>query len=97
MPRYHNINGKHVQFTAEEETARDAEEKAWADGALDRALARVRNKRNNKLAKTDLYALSDVTMSNNMKTYRQELRDITNGLDTVEKCSAVTWPTQPTE
>jgi hypothetical protein len=97
MPRYHNINGKHVQFTAEEETARDAEEKAWADGALDRALARVRNKRNNKLAKTDFYALSDVTMSDNMKTYRQELRDITNGLDTVEKCNAVTWPTQPTE
>ena len=26
MPRYHNINGEHVQFTAEEETARDAEE-----------------------------------------------------------------------
>ena len=95
MPRYHNINGKHVQFTAEEETARDAEEKAWADGALDRALTEVRNKRNNKLAKTDFYALSDVTMSNDMKTYRQELRDITNGLDTVEKCNAVTWPTKP--
>ena len=97
MPRYHNTNGVHIQFTAEEEAARDAEEKAWADGALDRALTRVRNKRNNKLAKTDFYALSDVTMSNNMKTYRQELRDITNGLDTVEKCNAVTWPTQPTE
>ena len=95
MPRYHNINGKHVQFTAEEETARDAEEKAWADGALDRALTEVRNKRNNKLAKTDFYALSDVTMSNDMKTYRQELRDITNGMDTVEKCNAVTWPTKP--
>ncbi len=97
MPRYHNINGKHVQFTAEEETARDAEEKAWADGALDRALTEVRNKRNNKLAKTDFYALSDVTISDNMKTYRQELRDITNGLDTVEKCNAVIWPTQPKE
>tara|TARA_R100000388_G_scaffold63344_1_gene46264 strand:+ start:343 stop:636 length:294 start_codon:yes stop_codon:yes gene_type:complete len=97
MPRYHNTNGVHIQFTAEEEAARDAEEKAWADGALDRALTRVRNKRNNKLAKTDFYALSDVTMSDNMKTYRQELRDITNGLDTVEKCNAVTWPTQPTE
>ena len=97
MPRYHNINGKHVQFTAEEETARDAEEKAWADGALDRALTEVRNKRNNKLAKTDFYALSDVTISDNMKTYRQELRDITNGLDTVDKCNAVTWPTKPTE
>ena len=97
MPRYHNTNGVHIQFTAEEEAARDAEEKAWADGALDRALTRVRNKRNNKLAKTDFYALSDVTMSDDMKTYRQELRDITNGLDTVEKCNAVTWPTQPTE
>ena len=95
MPRYHNTNGVHIQFTAEEEAARDAEEKAWADGALDRALTRVRNKRNNKLAKTDFYALSDVTMSDDMKTYRQELRDITNGLDTVEKCNAVTWPTKP--
>ena len=28
MPRYHNINGNQVQFTAEEETARDAEEAA---------------------------------------------------------------------
>ena len=97
MPRYHNTNGVHIQFTAEEEALRDAEEKAWADGALDRALTEVRNKRNNKLAKTDFYALSDVTMSDDMKTYRQELRDITNGLDTVEKCNAVTWPTQPTE
>ena len=97
MPRYHNTNGVHIQFTAEEEAARDAEEKAWADGALDRALTEVRNKRNNKLAKTDFYALSDVTISDNMKTYRQELRDITNGLDTVDKCNAVTWPTKPTE
>ena len=98
MPRFHQLTrGRTRQFTAEEEAARDAEEKAWADGALDRALVEVRNKRNKKLAKTDLYALSDVTMSDNMKTYRQELRDITNGLDTVEKCNAVTWPTQPTE
>lgn len=95
MPRYHNINGKHIQFTVEEETQRDAEEKAWLDGALNRALSRVRSKRNNKLKETDFYALSDVTMSDNIKTYRQELRDITNGLDTVEKCENVTWPTKP--
>jgi len=43
MPRYHNINGVKVQFTAEEETARDAEEKAWADAAPARALAELRN------------------------------------------------------
>ena len=29
MPRFHNINGERVQFTAAEEAARDAEEAAW--------------------------------------------------------------------
>ena len=95
MPRYHNINGEIVQFTAEEETARDAEEKAWADGALARAQARLRRERNQKLAETDFYALSDVTMSDDMKTYRQNLRDLPDGKDTVDKCDNVTWPTKP--
>jgi len=95
MPRYHNINGNVVQFTAEEETARDAEEKAWSDGALARAQANLRSRRNSLLAETDYYALSDVTMSDDMKTYRQELRDLPSGKDTVEKCDNVTWPTKP--
>jgi len=95
MPRYHNINGENVQFTAEEETARDAEEKAWADGALARAQANLRQKRNALLKETDFYALSDVTMSDDMKTYRQNLRDLPDGKDTVDKCNNVTWPTKP--
>ena len=95
MPRYHNINGVKVQFTAEEETARDAEEKAQADGQLDRDLEDLRKKRNRLLAETDYLALSDNTLASNMKTYRQELRDLTNGLDTVEKVANVTWPTKP--
>ena len=95
MPRYHNINGNQVQFTAEEETARDAEEKAWADGALARAQANLRQERNRRLAETDFYALSDVTMSSDMQTYRQNLRDLPSGKDTVEKCENVTWPTKP--
>ena len=95
MPRYHNINGNIVQFTAEEEAARDAEEKAWADGALARAQANLRARRNRLLAETDFYALSDVTMSDDMKTYRQELRDLPEDKDTVEKCNNVTWPTKP--
>ena len=41
MPRYHNINGENVQFTPEEEIARDAEEQAWADGTAARAAERV--------------------------------------------------------
>ena len=95
MPRYHNINGEIVQFTAEEEAARDAEEQAWDDGALARAQARLREERNRRLAATDFYALSDVTMSDDMKTYRQNLRDLPEGKDTVEKCDNVTWPTKP--
>ena len=62
MPRYHNINGTKVQFTAEEETARDAEEQAWADAAPARALENLRSKRNALLAETDYLALSDNTL-----------------------------------
>ena len=95
MPRYHNINGEKVQFTAEEETARDAEEQAWADAAPARALADLRSRRNRLLAETDFYGNSDVTMSDDMKTYRQALRDLPAGKDTVDKCENATWPTKP--
>ncbi len=95
MPRFHNINGERVQFTAAEEAARDAEEQAWADGALGRAQASLRSRRNKLLAETDFYALSDVTMSDDMRTYRQELRDLPEGKDTVEKCNNATFPTKP--
>ena len=95
MPRYHLINGVKIQFTAEEEAFRDAEEKAWADGQLDRDLQELRERRNALLAETDYLALSDNTLSDNMKTYRQELRDLPSGLDTVEKVANVTWPTKP--
>ena len=95
MPRYHNINGNNVQFTAEEETARDNEEAAWANAAPARALATLRARRNQLLAETDFYGNSDVTMSSDMTTYRQALRDLPAGKDTVEKCENATWPTKP--
>ena len=95
MARHHNINGNIVPFTAEEEAARDAEEQAWADGALARAQANLRSRRDALLAETDFYALSDVTMSDDMKTYRQELRDLPSGKDTVAKCNDATFPTKP--
>ena len=95
MPRYHNINGNNVQFTAEEETARDNEEAAWANAAPARALATLRSRRNRLLAETDFYGNSDVTMSDDMTTYRQALRDLPAGKDTVDKCNNATWPTKP--
>ena len=95
MPRYHNINGNIVQFTAEEETARDAEETAWEAGAFDRAIAKLRDQRTRLLSATDFYALSDVTMSEDMTNYRQTLRDLPSGLTTVEEVEAKEFPTKP--
>ena len=95
MPRFKMVNGERIQLTAAEESARDAEEKAWADGAVARAQASLRARRNQLLAETDYYALSDVTMSNDMKNYRQSLRDFPAGKDTVDKCNNATWPTKP--
>ena len=95
MPRFHNINGNNVQFTAAEETARDNEEAAVLAAAPARALARLRQRRNNLLAETDYLALSDNTLSSDMETYRAALRDLPDGKDTVDKCENVTWPTKP--
>ena len=95
MPRYKMVNGERVQLTAEEEAARDAEEAAWEAGAKDRAMANLRTKRNNLLKETDYYALSDVTMSDDMKKYRQDLRDITEGVNTEAKAKNKIFPTKP--
>ena len=62
---------------------------------LDMALDNLRAKRNKLLAETDYLALSDNTLSANMSTYRQALRDITNGLTTIEQVNNVTWPIKP--
>ena len=61
---------------------------------LEISLSKLRDKRNGLLAKTDWTANSDVTMSDAMKTYRQQLRDATKGLDTVEKVQAYEFPTE---
>ena len=99
MPRYHNINGENVQFTAAEETARDNEEAAWANAAPTRALARLRETRDNLLKACDWEITSELekgnAISDDMKTYRQALRDLPNGKDTVAKCTNATWPTKP--
>ena len=95
MPRFHNINGTNVQFTAAEETARDNEEAAVLAAAPARALADLRSKRNRLLAETDYLALSDATLTSEMETYRQALRDLPAGKDTVAKCTNATWPTKP--
>ena len=95
MARTKLVNGIRYNLTSEEEAQRDAEELEWSNGAFDRAMADLRAERNSKLAETDYLALSDQTLSADMNTYRQQLRDITNGLTTVEDVNSVTWPTKP--
>jgi hypothetical protein len=89
------VNGVKIELTAEEIAQREAEEAAWNAGAFDRAMADLRSKRNRLIADTDYLALSDNTLSAEMSTYRQSLRDITNGLTTVEEVNAVVFPTKP--
>ena len=95
MARHKMVDGVRIELTPEEEAARDAEEAAWAAGQFDRDIARLREDRNRDLASTDWYALQDVTMSDAMAAYRQDLRDLPAGLTTVEEVQAVTWPTKP--
>ena len=92
MPRFKMVDGVSIQLTDAEETARDAEEATWAAGEDDRALASMREDRNRRLADTDWYAVSDLTMSADMTTYRQDLRDLPASTADSED---VVWPTKP--
>ena len=76
MARHHRIGGKDVPFTAEEELQWDKQEKEWSDNAPKRKLAEIREIRNQKLSETDYLAMSDNTMPDNIKTWRQSLRDL---------------------
>ena len=71
------VNGKIIALTDTEQATREAEEKAWADATPTRRMTELRKQRNALLAETDWMANSDITMSDDWKTYRQALRDIT--------------------
>ena len=89
------VNSKQVELSDAE---KDAIVKMWNENLVsevDVALGVLRKKRNRLLAETDYLALSDNTLSDDMKKYRQDLRDLPVGKDTVEKCENATWPTKP--
>ena len=92
--RYKLVNGK-IKLSSQENSQRDIEEKKWTDGQFDRAIENLRNDRNKLLFETDFYGVSDNKMTEEMTKYRQDLRDITNGLTTVEQVNAVEFPTKP--
>ena len=95
MAEHKLVDGIQIPLSAEEIAQRQAEEIAWNNGAFDRSLASLRAKRNSLLAATDFYALSDNTLSAAMSSYRQSLRDLTEGLSTVEQVNLVVFPVKP--
>jgi hypothetical protein len=96
IPKNKTINGI-VTPLSEDEKQYFVDLYNSAPSELENNLMELRIKRNNLLAKTDWTANSDVTMSDAMKTYRQQLRDATEGLDTVEKVQAYEFPTEVTK
>ena len=89
-------NGVLRDMTPEEEAQKQASDNAWKNGgALEQALNNLRVERNLLLAETDYLALSDNTMTDEMKDYRQKLRDLTKGLTTEKKVKAKKFPTKP--
>ncbi len=68
---------------------------------LDMALENLRAKRNKLLAETDYLVLQDSTLTSTKKsewmTYRTNLRNLTQGLTTVEKINNVAYPLKPSK
>ena len=99
MAEHKLVDGVQVELTSQEIAQRQAEETAWANGAFDRAIAGLRSKRNSILASSDWTVLLDSPLSAEVKTawleYRQDLRDITEGVNTVAKVNAVVFPDKP--
>lgn len=81
-----------IPFTPEQEAQRDAEIAAWESKSSFRKSSKIRSKRNKLLQESDWTVLSDVTFSDEWKSYRQELRDITLQPTFPDE---VTWPTKP--
>jgi hypothetical protein len=95
MAEHKLVDGVKVILSDAEIAQRQAEEIAWNNGAFDRSLASLRAKRNSLLSATDYLALSDNTLSAAMSSYRQSLRDLTEGLSTVEQVNSVVFPVKP--
>ena len=62
---------------------------------LDEEWIKIRTERTRLLAETDHHALSDQTLSADMKTYRTKLRDLPSDQSSKTKYSDITWPTKP--
>ena len=97
MAEHKLVDGVEIELTPQEISQRKTEEDAWKAGAFDRAIAGLRSKRNALIASSDWTVLSDSPLTNKTAwlEYRQDLRDITEGVNTVAKVNAVVFPHKP--
>ena len=79
------INGITRDMTADEQSAYDAKVADWNSKSAERKLAEIKEIRLEKLIETDYLANSDVIMPDNIKTWRQSLRDIPQDYTTEEQ------------
>ena len=93
------VDGVKVVLTDAEIAQRQAEEQAWLAGAFDRSLSALRSKRNALLKDSDYTVLQDSVLTSAKKSewmvYRTNLRNITQGLTTVDQVNAVVFPAKP--
>jgi len=99
MAEHKLVDGVQIELTAQEIAQRQAEATAWANGAFDRSLASLRAKRNLLLASSDYTVLADTVLTPSKKTewmtYRTALRNLPQGLTTVEQVNVVAFPAKP--
>ena len=99
MAEHKLVDGIQIPLSAEEIAQRQADETAWNNGAFDRSLASLRAKRNALLKDIDYTLLQDSVLTSSKKSewmvYRTNLRNITQGLTTVEQVNAVAFPIRP--
>jgi len=97
MAEHKLVDGVQIELTAQEIAQRQAEEAAWNAGAFDRAINNLRAKRNALLSASDWTILPDSPVQDKYvwQSYRQSLRDLTEGLSTVEQVNSVVFPTKP--
>tara|TARA_R100001015_G_scaffold15550_1_gene7497 strand:+ start:542 stop:886 length:345 start_codon:yes stop_codon:yes gene_type:complete len=73
---FSSINGKLVELTDEQKQAKVDEWNNYEAKSSERKLKKIRELRQDRLVSTDYLANSDVTMPDNIKTWRQSLRDL---------------------
>ena len=83
------FNGVERDMTADEQKAYDDQMAIFDAEKPARKLSQIRRIRNEKLSETDYLGLSDVTMSDAIKTWRQNLRDLPQNNTTEEQYDAL--------